>query len=81
MEGIHVEWHVVKLAMEVRKRRIDEWIGFAVLVDEFPSGNVRGMENMRTINVDGDAIHIFGGAVATDFVSFFDDENFFAGLS
>ena len=35
---------------------------------------------MRTIDVDGDAIDILGGAVAADLVALFDDENFFASF-
>jgi hypothetical protein len=80
MEGVHVERHVVDLAVVIGQRRVDERVHRHVLLDEGPDIVVGGMENVRPIVVKDDVILDMGCDVPAGMVPAFDDEHFLARI-
>ena len=65
-EGVHIEGHIVYLAVEIGDGGIDVVVEAAELVDILPDRLVRGVEDMGAILVDMDALHRVGITVAAD---------------
>lgn len=78
-EGIHVEGHVVHAAAEVGDRRVDVVVELGEAVDVVPDVLHRGVEDMRTVAVDLDALDVLGIDVAGDVVAAVDDQDRLAG--
>jgi len=75
VEGIYVEGERIELTFVFGHRGIDK----AVEVDEpgdiVPDLFVVGMKDVSTVNVDVDALNLFGIDVAADIFAFFDDKD------
>ena len=84
-EGVHVEGHVVHVAMEVGYRRVDVVVELGEAVDVVPDVPHGGVEDVRAVAVDLDALDVLGVDVAGDVVAAIDDQevthNFFRKLT
>ena len=78
-ERVHVEGHVVHLAVEVRDRRVDVVVELGEAVDVIPDGPIRGVEDVRAVAVHLDALDVLRVDVAGDVVAAVDDEDGLAG--
>lgn len=78
-EGIHVEGHVVHAAVEVGDRRVDVVVELGEAVYVFPDVLHGGVEDMRTVAVDLDALDFLGIDVAGDVIAAIDDQDRPAG--
>lgn len=78
-EGVHVEGHVVHVAVEVGYRRVDVVVELGEAVDVVPDVLHRGMEDVRAVAVDLDALDVLGVDVAGDVVAAIDDQDRLAG--
>ena len=74
-EGVHVEGHVVHLALVVGDRGVDEVVELRKLVHIVPDVLVRGVEDVRAVLVDVDAFDLFRVDVAGDVVPFLQNED------
>ena len=74
-EGVHVKGHVVHVAVEVGDRRVDVVVELGKAVDIVPDVFHRGVENMRAVTVDLDALDVLGVDVAGDVIAAIDDED------
>ena len=75
-EGVHVEGHVVHVAVEVGDRRVDVVVELCEAVDVVPDVLHGGVEDVR---VDLDALDVLGVDVAGDVVAAVDDQDRLAG--
>ena len=78
-EGVHVEGHVVHVAMEVGYRRVDVVVELGEAVDVVPDVPHGGVEDVRAVAVDLDALDVLGVDVAGDVVAAVDDQDRLAG--
>ena len=78
-EGVHVEGHVVHAAVEVGYRRVDVVVEFSKAVDIVPDVLHGGVEDVRAVAVDLDALDVLGVDVAGDVVAAVDDQDRLAG--
>ena len=78
-EGVHVEGHVVHVAMEVGDRRVDVVVELGEAVDVVPDVLHGGVEDVRSVAVDLDALDVLGVDVAGDVVAAVDDQDRLAG--
>lgn len=78
-EGVHVEGHVVHVAVEVGDRRVDVVVELGEAVDVVPDVLHRGVEDVRAVAVDLDALDVLGVDVAGDVVAAVDDQDRLAG--
>lgn len=74
-EGVHVEGHVVHAAVEVGDRRVDVVVELGEAVDVVPDVLHGGVEDVRAVAVDLDALDVFGVDVAGDVVAAVDDQD------
>ena len=72
-EGVHVEGHVVYAAAEVGDRRVDVVVELGEAVDVVPDVLHGGVEDVRAVAVDLDALDVLGVDVAGDVVAAVDD--------
>lgn len=63
---VHVEGHIVQLAIKVGDRGVHEVIKFAELFHVFPNGFVARSKDVRTVRVDIDTVNFLGIAVSTN---------------
>lgn len=75
VEGVHIEGHVVELAMEVGHGRVNEIVELAELSHVVPDCPVRRPEDMGAVEVDIDAFDLFRIAVAADVPSAVENEH------
>ena len=78
-EGVHVKGHVVHVAVEVGDRRVDVVVELGEAVDVVPDVLHGGVEDMRAVAVDLDALDVLGVDVAGDVVAAVDDQDRLAG--
>ena len=78
-EGVHVEGHVVHVAVEVGDRRVDVVVELGEAVYVVPDVPHGGVEDMRTVAVDLDALDVLGIDVAGDVIAAIDDQDRLAG--
>ena len=78
-EGVHVEGHVVHAAAEVGYRRVDVVVELGEAVDVVPDVPHGGVEDVRAVAVDLDALDVLGVDVAGDVVAAIDDQDRLAG--
>lgn len=78
-EGVHVEGHVVHAAVEVGDRRVDVVVELGEAVDVVPDVPHGGVEDVRAVAVDLDALDVLGVDVAGDAVAAVDDQDRLAG--
>jgi len=78
-EGVHVEGHVVHVAVEVGDRRVDVVVELGEAVDVVPDVLHGGVEDMCAVAVDLDALDVLGVDVAGDVVASVDDQDRLAG--
>ena len=78
-EGVHVEGHVVHVAVEVSNRRVDVVVEIGEAVDVVPDVLHGGVEDVRAVAVDLDALDVLGVDVAGDVVAAVDDQDRLAG--
>ena len=78
-EGVHVEGHVVHVAVEVGDRRVDVVVELGEAVDVVPDVLHGGVEDVRAVAVDLDALDVLGVDVAGDVVTAVDDQDRLAG--
>ena len=78
-EGVHVEGHVVHAAAEVGDRRVDVVVELGEAVDVVPDVPHGGVEDVRAVAVDLDALDVLGVDVAGDVVAAVDDQDRLAG--
>ena len=78
-EGVHVEGHVVHVAMEVGDRRVDVVVELGEAVDVVPDVLHGGVEDVRAVAVDLDTLDVLGVDVAGDVVAAVDDQDRLAG--
>ena len=81
VEGVHVEGQVVELSLVVGYRRIGVAVEWHDTVDKVPDGLVAGVEDVRSVFVHVDAIHILAIEVSTQVRTFVYDQASFAFLS
>ena len=74
-EGVHVKGHVVHVAVEVGDRRVDVVVELGKAVDIVPDVFHRGVENMRAVAVNLDALDVLGVDVAGDVIAAINDED------
>ena len=78
-EGVHVEGHVVHVAVEVGDRRVDVVVELGKAVDVVPDVLHGGVEDVGAVAVDLDALNVLGVDVAGDVVAAVDDQDRLAG--
>ena len=78
-EGVHVEGHVVHVAVEFGDRRVDVVVELGEAVDVVPDVLHGGVEDVRAVTVDLDALDVLGVDVAGDVAALIDDQALFAG--
>ena len=78
-EGVHVEGHVVHVAAEVGDRRVDVVVELGEAVDVVPDVPHGGVEDVRAVAVDLDALDVLGVDVAGYVVAAVDDQDRLAG--
>ena len=78
-EGVHAEGHVVHVAVEVGYRRVDVVVELGEAVDVAPDVLHGGVEDVRAVAVDLDALDVLGVDVAGDVVAAVDDQDRLAG--
>lgn len=78
-EGVHVEGHVVHVTVEVGDRRVDVVVELGEAVDVVPDVFHGGVEDVRAVTVDLDALDVLGVDVAGDVVAAVDDQDRLAG--
>lgn len=78
-EGVHVEGHVVHVAVEVGDRRVDVVVELGEAVDVVPDVLHGGVEDVRAVAVDLDALDVLGVDVAGDVVAAINDQDRLAG--
>ena len=78
-EGVHVEGHVVHVAVEVGYRRVDVVVELGEAVDVVPDVPHGGVEDVGAVTVDLDALDVLGVDVAGDVVAAVDDQDRLAG--
>ena len=78
-EGVHVEGHVVHVAVEVGDRRVDVVVELGEAVDVVPDVLHGGVEDVRAVAVDLDALDVLGVDVAGNVVAAIDDQDRLAG--
>ena len=78
-EGVHVEGHVVHVAVEVGDRRVDVVVELGEAVDVVPDVLHGGVEDVCSVTVDLDALDVLGVDVAGDVVAAVDDQDRLAG--
>lgn len=78
-EGVHVEGHVVHVAVEVGDRRVDVVVELGEAVDVAPDVLHGGVEDVGAVAVDLDALDVLGVDVAGDVVAAVDDQDRLAG--
>src|SRR5699024_7532087 len=79
VEGVHVEGQVVQLALIVGHRGVGVAVEGGETVDIVPHGLVVGVEDMRAVAVDGDALDILGIDIAGDMAALVNDQAALAG--
>ena len=79
IEGVHVEGQAVQLALVIGNRRVGEAVERRKAAHIIPHLFVVGVEDMRAVAVDVDALHLFGVDIAGDVRPLVDDEDGFAG--
>ena len=78
-EGVHVEGHVVHVAVEVGDRRVNVVVELGEAVDVVPDILHGGVEDVRAVAVDLDALDVLGVDVSGDVVAAVDDQDRLAG--
>ena len=78
-EGVHVEGHVVHVAVEVGDRRVDVVVELGKAVDVVPDVLHGGVEDVCAVAVDLDALDVLGVDVAGNVVTAVDDQDRLAG--
>ena len=78
-EGVHVEGHVVHVAVEVGDRRVDVIVELGKAVDVVPDVFHRGVEDVGAVTVDLDALDVLGIDVAGDVIAAVDNQDRLAG--
>ena len=78
-EGVHVEGHVVHVAVEVGDRRVDVVVELGEAVDVVPDVLHGSVEDVRAVAVGLDALDVLGVDVAGDVVAAVDDQDRLAG--
>ena len=78
-EGVHVEGHIVHVAVEVGDRRVDVVVELGEAVDVVPDVLHGGVEDVRAVAVDLDALDVLGVDVAGDVAAAVDDQDRLAG--
>ena len=73
-ERVHIERHVVRLALIVSDGAVDVVVELRELVDVIPDVAHRGVENVRAVLVDLYALDFLGIHIARDVVAAVDDE-------
>ena len=77
-EGVHVEGHVVHVAVEVGDRRVDVVVELGEAVDVVPDVLHGGVEDVGAVTVDLDALDVLGVDVARDVVAAVNNQDRFA---
>lgn len=72
-EGVHVEGHVVHVAVEVGDRRVNVVVELGEAVDVVPDVLHGGVEDVRAVAVDLDALDVLGVDIAGDVIAAIDD--------
>ena len=78
-EGVHVEGHVVHVTVEVGDRRVDVVVELGEAVDVVPDVFHGGVEDVRAVAVDLDALDVLGVDVAGDVIAAVDNQDRLAG--
>ena len=78
-KGVHVERHVVHVAVEVGDRRVDVVVELGEAVDVVPDVPHGGVEDVGAVAVDLDALDVLGVDVAGDVAAAVDDQDRLAG--
>ena len=78
IEGIHVEGQAVELALVIRHRGIGEAVEGHEPVDILPHRFIIGVEDVRTVPVDVDALHLLRVDIPGDVRPLVDDKDGFA---
>ena len=78
-EGVHVEGHVVHVAVEVGDRRVDVVVELGEAVDVVPDVLHGGVEDVGAVTVDLDALDVLGIDIAGDVIAAVDDQDRLAG--
>ena len=81
IKGIHVEGQRIELALVIGHGGVGEPVEGGELVDVVPDLGVVGVEDVSAVDVDVDALHLFGVDVAGDVGALVDDQNLLAGVS
>lgn len=78
-EGVHVEGHIVHVAVEVGYRRVDVVVELGEAVDVVPNILHGSVEDMRAVAVDLDALDVLGVDIAGNVIAAIDDQDRLAG--
>lgn len=78
-KGVHVEGHVVHVAVEVGDRRVDVVVELGEAVDVVPDVFHGGVEDVRAVAVDLDTLDVLGVDIAGDVIAAVDDQDRLAG--
>ena len=80
VEGVHIKGQIVQLALVVGNGGIGVAVELGIAVDIIPHGLVVGVEDMRTVAVNGDAGDILGIDIARNVAALVNDKAGFAGV-
>ena len=80
-EGVHVERHVVHLALVVGHGRVDVVVELCEAVHVVPHVTHGGVEDVRAVHVHVDAVDVLGVDVAGHVVATVDDQAGLAGAA
>lgn len=78
-EGVHVEGHIVHVAVEVGYRRVDVVVELGEAVDVVPNILHGSVEDMRAVAVDLDALDVLGVDIAGNVIAAIDNQDRLAG--
>ena len=80
IEGVHVKWQAVEFPFVICHRRVGKPVERRKAVHIVPDLPVVGVEDMRAVNMDFDALHILGIDIAGDIGTLIDDKDLLSGL-
>ena len=81
IEGVHVEWERVELAVKIGNRGIGESVESGEFLHVIPDFSVVGVEDVGAVLVDVDFLYVFGVDITGYIWAAVDDQDFLAGGS
>ena len=75
LEGVEIERQWVYLALIVGEWRMDKGFELHELIYELPNLSIRGVEDVRAIFMDKDAVALLAVAVSADMSAFINHQN------